>query len=580
MKDFLDMNLLQGAFDFDSMEDDQIAKDLKGELSDEELKEIAPKASPLEQNTTLNEDFEDIDKNDPLYEYKKAKEYEREQMELNEYIQDNPEVYEDDEYTSDEEDTDDYDYDDLVDDDDNDEDNNDEDNNDEDIDYSDLIDDNNDFSNDYSSSDESYGDFNIDSILDEAEQENKKELEQSLNTQKKVDGPSIYERAIQLAEGKKQAEEHSNEDSYFEENDNEEDYFGSNEEDNQSDDENYFDEDEDYFSDDEDLSQYVEDDVSVIEAKEQSKVETEAVIALEHTGDKKNYSKDNENSSDDEGYFENSDDNYFEDDTSEDEDLSQYIEEDSNDGYFDEDEDLSEYLDDNNETEVQNNNFVEKESYCHETTSTNAYDKKEEYTEKTGSSTVEKKESADKELEYTVEKKESLNEKDHSKKESIVFLSKKEQEMQEQIRLLELEKQMLQQQFELEMLRKKLQQTEQGDEHKNEEIPKNNSDSTIINDSNTISDTSASHVQNNTKKPGVVKQNSNNGKKLLTIEDFDGMDESILIRYVESYMIKQGVRGQLIDKNLLTDKFGAANIKRLLRKNKLISFRGGITLAV
>lgn len=159
----------------------------------------------------------------------------------------------------------------------------------------------------------------------------------------------------------------------------------------------------------------------------------------------------------------------------------------------------------------------------------------------------------------------------------------------EEIERLRLEKQLVEAENEKLRLQIRLRELELGkglSEKVEEEDTVQNNINTVKKDTSTENDIKVEvvdikdHVDTPKKEEPkqVKKKRDANGKVLFTKSDFAAMEPDVLIRYVENYMVRKGLKRSLIPKKELIDQFGKEAVLKLTRKRLLVAYTDGYTL--
>lgn len=141
---------------------------------------------------------------------------------------------------------------------------------------------------------------------------------------------------------------------------------------------------------------------------------------------------------------------------------------------------------------------------------------------------------------------------------------------------LEIEKQLLEKKLEIKRLREAL---GESDKAHNSNIKAISSDDNNIHTNSSSIDNSKSSGTVSTKRTQSGVVNSSHGRKrLFTKDDFANMEPETLLRFVESFMLKNNISHNTIPESVLVEKFGKEAIKKLVSKRLLVKFRSGFTL--
>ena len=141
---------------------------------------------------------------------------------------------------------------------------------------------------------------------------------------------------------------------------------------------------------------------------------------------------------------------------------------------------------------------------------------------------------------------------------------------------LEIEKQLLEKELEIKRLREALGESDKA-HNSNIKAISSDDDSVCTNSSSIDNSKSSGTVSTKRTKSGVVNS-SHSRKRLFTKDDFANMEPETLLRFVESFMLKNNISHNTIPESVLVEKFGKEAIKKLVSKRLLVKFRSGFTL--
>lgn len=141
---------------------------------------------------------------------------------------------------------------------------------------------------------------------------------------------------------------------------------------------------------------------------------------------------------------------------------------------------------------------------------------------------------------------------------------------------LEIEKQLLEKKLEIKRLREALGESDKA-HNSNIKAISSDDDSVCTNSSSIDNSKSSGTVSTKRTQSGVVNS-SHSRKRLFTKDDFASMEPETLLRFVESFMLKNNISHNTIPESVLVEKFGKEAIKKLVSKRLLVKFRSGFTL--
>lgn len=194
------------------------------------------------------------------------------------------------------------------------------------------------------------------------------------------------------------------------------------------------------------------------------------------------------------------------------------------------------------------------------------------------------------------------NEDSSLSRDSVFLKSSKEKELEEKLRASELERKLRESEYEKQLLMKELElyklRSQLNESSKDSSKNSNGTNDSVYGTDNNV--TSTETVETKHEQSGVVASDKDEKtvekvkvvekivevekqipkKKYYTIDDFSKMPEKKLIKFVASYMERIGMKYKPVSSKELMDKFGRENILRLDRKKLLISFKDGYTLGL
>lgn len=141
---------------------------------------------------------------------------------------------------------------------------------------------------------------------------------------------------------------------------------------------------------------------------------------------------------------------------------------------------------------------------------------------------------------------------------------------------LEIEKQLLEKELEIKRLREALGESDKA--HNSNIKAISSDDNSIRTDSNSIDNSKSSGTVSTKRTQSGVVNSSHSRKRLFTKDDFANMEPETLLRFVESFMLKNNISHNTIPESVLVEKFGKEAIKKLVSKRLLVKFRSGFTL--
>ena len=141
---------------------------------------------------------------------------------------------------------------------------------------------------------------------------------------------------------------------------------------------------------------------------------------------------------------------------------------------------------------------------------------------------------------------------------------------------LEIEKQLLEKELEIKRLREALGESDKA--HNSNIKAISSDDNSICNNSNSIDNSKSSRTVSTKRTQSGVVNSSHSRKRLFTKDDFANMEPETLLRFVESFMLKNNISHNTIPESVLVEKFGKEAIKKLVSKRLLVKFRSGFTL--
>lgn len=141
---------------------------------------------------------------------------------------------------------------------------------------------------------------------------------------------------------------------------------------------------------------------------------------------------------------------------------------------------------------------------------------------------------------------------------------------------LEMEKQLLEKELEIKRLREALGESDKA--HNSNIKAISSDDNSIRTDSSSIDNSKSSGTVSTKRTQSGVVNSSHNRKRLFTKDDFANMEPETLLRFVESFMLKNNISRNTIPESVLVEKFGKEAIKKLVSKRLLVKFRSGFTL--
>ena len=141
---------------------------------------------------------------------------------------------------------------------------------------------------------------------------------------------------------------------------------------------------------------------------------------------------------------------------------------------------------------------------------------------------------------------------------------------------LEIEKQLLEKKLEIKRLREALGESDKA--HNSNIKAISSDDNSIRTDSSSINNSKSSGTVSTKRTQSGVVNSSHSRKRLFTKDDFANMEPETLLRFVESFMLKNNISHNTIPESVLVEKFGKEAIKKLVSKRLLVKFRSGFTL--
>lgn len=141
---------------------------------------------------------------------------------------------------------------------------------------------------------------------------------------------------------------------------------------------------------------------------------------------------------------------------------------------------------------------------------------------------------------------------------------------------LEMEKQLLEKELEIKRLREALGESDKA--HNSNIKAISSDDNSIHTDSSSINNSKSSGTVSTKRTQSGVVNSSHGRKRLFTKDDFANMEPETLLRFVESFMLKNNISHNTIPESVLVEKFGKEAIKKLVSKRLLVKFRSGFTL--
>lgn len=141
---------------------------------------------------------------------------------------------------------------------------------------------------------------------------------------------------------------------------------------------------------------------------------------------------------------------------------------------------------------------------------------------------------------------------------------------------LEMEKQLLEKELEIKRLREALGESDKA--HNSNIKAISSDDNSICTNSNSIDNSKSSGTVSTKRTQSGVVNSSHSRKRLFTKDDFANMEPETLLRFVESFMLKNNISHNTIPESVLVEKFGKEAIKKLVSKRLLVKFRSGFTL--
>ena len=141
---------------------------------------------------------------------------------------------------------------------------------------------------------------------------------------------------------------------------------------------------------------------------------------------------------------------------------------------------------------------------------------------------------------------------------------------------LEIEKQLLEKKLEIKRLREALGESDKA--HNSNIKAISSDDNSICTDSSSINNSKSSGTVSTKRTQSGVVNSSHSRKRLFTKDDFANMEPETLLRFVESFMLKNNISHNTIPESVLVEKFGKEAIKKLVSKRLLVKFRSGFTL--
>lgn len=141
---------------------------------------------------------------------------------------------------------------------------------------------------------------------------------------------------------------------------------------------------------------------------------------------------------------------------------------------------------------------------------------------------------------------------------------------------LEMEKQLLEKELEIKRLREALSESDKAHNYNIKAI--RSDDDSVCTNSNSIDNSKSSGTVSTKRTQSGVVNSSHSRKRLFTKDDFANMEPETLLRFVESFMLKNNISHNTIPESVLVEKFGKEAIKKLVSKRLLVKFRSGFTL--
>lgn len=141
---------------------------------------------------------------------------------------------------------------------------------------------------------------------------------------------------------------------------------------------------------------------------------------------------------------------------------------------------------------------------------------------------------------------------------------------------LEIEKQLLEKELEIKRLREALGESDKA--HNSNIKAISSDDDSVCTNSNSIDNSKSSGTVSTKRTQSGVVNSSHSRKRLFTKDDFANMEPETLLRFVESFMLKNNISHNTIPESVLVEKFGKEAIKKLVSKRLLVKFRSGFTL--
>lgn len=141
---------------------------------------------------------------------------------------------------------------------------------------------------------------------------------------------------------------------------------------------------------------------------------------------------------------------------------------------------------------------------------------------------------------------------------------------------LEIERQVLEKELEIKRLREALGESDKA--HNSNIKAISSGDNSVCTDSSSIDNSKSGGTVSTKRTQSGVVNSSHGRKRLFTKDDFASMEPETLLRYVESFMLKNNISRNTIPESVLVEKFGKEAIKKLVSKRLLVKFRSGFTL--
>ena len=125
---------------------------------------------------------------------------------------------------------------------------------------------------------------------------------------------------------------------------------------------------------------------------------------------------------------------------------------------------------------------------------------------------------------------------------------------------LEMEKQLLEKELEIKRLREALGESDKA--HNSNIKAISSDDNSIHTDSSSINNSKSSGTVSTKRTQSGVVNSSHGRKRLFTKDDFANMEPETLLRFVESFMLKNNISHNTIPESVLVEKFGKEAIKK------------------